>query len=294
VAVAIQPLAPEVLNKASSAYAAVQSRRRLHLLIGIMVFLGCTIAATRMAEIDLAKFATNAHRFSSYIARIFVLDNGQSVLTDMSEWFWGFKKWLKLIGETLVIAYVGTALGGMFAFLLCFLASNNLYISPWIQFITRRGLEFARTVPTIVFALTFVVAFGLGALPGVLAIAIHTAGALGKQFFEVIENIDSKPIEGVMATGASWSEMVRFAVMPQVSSSLVGYGLLRFEINVREAAVMGFVGAGGIGQVLLEAIRKFYYSDVSAILVLVIATVMVIDVVTGRIRHALIGQEARS
>ena len=126
---------------------------------------------------------------------------------------------------------------------------------------------------------------GLGPLPGVLALAIHTMGALGKLFSEVVENIDMKPVEGVTATGASWVQTVRFAVLPQVLSNFVSYGLLRFEINVRGAAVMGFVGAGGIGQDLLEAIRKFYYSDVSAILVLIIVTVAVIDLLTERIRH---------
>ena len=127
------------------------------------------------------------------------------------------------------------------------------------------------------FALLFVVAFGLGPMPGVLALAIHTMGALGKLFAEVVENIDMKPVEGATATGANLVSTIRFAVLPQVISNFASYALLRFEINVRGAAVMGFVGAGGIGQDLMEAIRKFYYSDVSAILLLIIVTVMVID-----------------
>ena len=143
------------------------------------------------------------------------------------------------------------------------------------------------------FALLFVVAFGLGPMPGVLALAIHTMGALGKLFAEVVENIDMKPVEGATATGASRVPTIRFAVLPQVMSNFASYALLRFEINVRGAAVMGFVGAGGIGQDLMEAIRKFYYSDVSAILLLIIATVMVIDLATERLRHALIGLEHR-
>ena len=130
----------------------------------------------------------------------------------------------------------------------------------------RRLLEFARTVPGIVFALIFVIAFGLGPMAGVLAIAIHSTGALGKLFSEIVENADMKPVEGVRSTGASWLSCMRFAVLPQVSAGYASYALLRFEINVREASVMGFVGAGGIGQELVVAIRKFYYSDVSAIL----------------------------
>ena len=146
-------------------------------------------------------------------------------------------------------------------------------------------------MPEIVFALIFVLAFGLGPLPGVLAIAIHTTGALGKQFAEVVENIDSKPVEGVAASGGNWIQIVRFGALPQVLSNFVSYALLRFEINVRGAAVMGFVGAGGIGQDLIEAVRKFYYTDVSAILLLIVVTVMMIDFLTERVRHRLLGLE---
>ncbi len=117
-----------------------------------------------------------------------------------------------------------------------------------------------RTVPDVVFALLFVIAFGLGPMVGVLAIAIHTTGALGKLFAEVVENIDMRPVDGLSASGASWVETVRFAVLPQVLSNFASYALLRFEINVRGAAVLGFVGAGGIGQEFLAAIRNFYYA----------------------------------
>ena len=163
-----------------------------------------------------------------------------------------------------------------------------------IRFVARRTLEFCRTVPEIVFALIFVFAFGLGPLPGVLAIAIHTLGALGKLYAEVAENIDLKPVEATVATGGSWFEAVRFGVVPQVLPNFTSYTLLRFEINVRSASILGFVGAGGIGKELLSSIRQFYYSDVSAILLMIIATVMVIDLLTERLRHYLIGRQALS
>jgi phosphonate transport system permease protein len=127
----------------------------------------------------------------------------------------------------------------------------------------------------------------------VLALAIHTMGALGKLFAEVVENIDMKPVEGAVATGAGRLTSIRFAVLPQVLSNFASYALLRFEINVRSAAVMGFVGAGGIGADLMVAIRKFYYTDVSAMLLLIIATVMIIDLATEWLRHRLIGLEQR-
>ena len=136
--------------------------------------------------------------------------------------------------------------------------------------------------------------FALGPMAGVLAIAIHSAGALGKLFSEIVENIDMKPVEGVRSTGASWLACMRFAVLPQVTAGYASYALLRFEINVREASVMGFVGAGGIGQELIVAIRKFYYSDVSAILITIILTVFLIDIGTGWLRGKLFGKDARA
>jgi phosphonate transport system permease protein len=98
-----------------------------------------------------------------------------------------------------------------------------------------------------------------------------------------------KPVHGVVATGANWVQKIRFAVLPQVMSNFASYALLRFEINVRGAAVLGFVGAGGIGETLISAIRKFYYADVSALLILIILTVVVIDSLTEKLRHQLIG-----
>jgi len=276
------------------AYAQAVALKRRQLWLGLLLLAVLVLLSGHVAEISFSKLYQQIGGFSSYIDRIFHLENGRPVISDPAEWFWGWKKWLALMGETLLMAYLGTLLGATAAFVLCFLASQNLTKSKGVVFFTRRLLEFCRTVPELVFALIFVVAFSLGPLPGILALAIHTAGALGKLFAEVVENIDMKPVDGVVATGGNWFHKIRFAVLPQVASNFASYALLRFEINVRGASVLGFVGAGGIGQTLLEVIRKFYYADVSALLVMIIATVMVIDAVTERIRHKLIGLEAKS
>lgn len=296
---ALPELPDERLAPLMAAYrrAALQKRFSTFLLIGALV--AAAVLSGWVVEIDLPKLFGNFGGFFSYFGRIFVFDSsvpdlsGQVVLRDVGEWFWGWRKWLLLLADTFLIAYVGTLLGSVGAFFLSFAAARTLMPNPWIRNGVRRWLEFCRTVPEIVFALMFVVAFGLGPLPGVLAIAIHTMGGNGKLFYEIVENIDMKPVEGALSTGATWSETVRFAVVPQVLSNFASYTLLRFEMNVRGASVMGFVGAGGIGQDLIEAIRKFYYTDVSAILVLLIATVVLIDLGTERLRHALIGREAR-
>ena len=292
-ATAVAHLPPSLIAHHLAAYDREQAAKRRASLFGLAILLVLILVASHVAEVDPAKFGGNIHQLTSYIGRIFYLDNGQFVLTDPAEWFWGWKKWLIHIGDTLLIAYLGTLLGAVAAFLACFAASSNLSPNSTTRFVARRVLEFCRTVPELVFALIFVVAFGLGPMPGVLAIAIHTFGALGKLFAEVVENIDMKPVDGAIATGASRWQVIRYAAVPQVLSNFASYGLLRFEINVRGASVMGFVGAGGIGQELIEAVRKFYYSDVSAILLLIIATVMVIDLVTERIRHRLIAGEQR-
>jgi phosphonate transport system permease protein len=149
----------------------------------------------------------------------------------------------------------------------------------------------ARTIPDLVYALIFVFSFGIGPLAGILAIAVHTMGGSGKLFAETVENIDMKPVEGLRATGANWLQMVRFAVLPQVLPNFTSFSLWRFEINVRTASVIGFVGAGGIGQELYTAIRMLYYEDISALLLLLVATVMLIDVGCEKMRHAMIGKE---
>jgi phosphonate transport system permease protein len=275
------------------AYEASVRSRRWHTLLILFCIAVALVLSSMSAEVSLPKLFDNIHRFPSYIIRLFHLENGRPVWTDVAEWFWGLPRWLRLLGETLLMAYVGTVLGTIGAFVLCFFAAANVAPSRWLRMVVRRFCELCRTVPELVFALVFVIAFGLGPLAGVLAVAIHTVGALGKLFAEVVENIDMKPVEGITAGGSSWPVAMRFGALPQTTSNFVSYALLRFEINVRSTAVMGFVGAGGIGQDLIEAIRKFYYSDVSAILVLIVITVSVIDTLTSHVRHRLIGLQEK-
>jgi phosphonate transport system permease protein len=291
-AVSILP-EPQLANLNEAYRAAVRRKRRRGLFAAALFLAALTLAAVG-SEVNLRTFFTHFGNFVSYFDRILTLDDHSRVWTNFGEWFWGWDKWLRLLGETILISYVGTLSGAVLAFALNFFAAENTSPAPWLRFTVRRTLEFARTVPGIVFALIFVIAFGLGPMAGVLAIAIHSTGALGKLFSEIVENADMKPVEGVRSTGASWLSCMRFAVLPQVSAGYVSYALLRFEINVREASVMGFVGAGGIGQELVVAIRKFYYSDVSAILITIIVTVFLIDIATGWLRARLFGKEARA
>ena len=145
-----------------------------------------------------------------------------------------------------------------------------------------------RAINEIVFALLFVVAVGLGPLAGVLALAVHNIGIVAKLFSEAVEAIDPRPVEGIRATGAGRLQEVIFGVVPQVMPLWSSYTLYRFETNVRSATVLGIVGAGGIGHSLYENIRSFHYSETAAIIIIVVLTVMLIDILSARIRKVLV------
>jgi phosphonate transport system permease protein len=275
-------------------YRAAVAAKRRQIFVGLAVLLLATTLSAIGAEVDPSTFWDKLGNFTSYFDRLLMLDNGQRVWTDPVYWYWGLHRWTVQLGQTLLMAYVGTLTGAAGAFCCCFLSGQNTMRHAGVRFVIRRFLEICRTVPDIVFALIFVVAFGLGPLPGVLALAVHTMGALGKLYSEVVENIDMRPVEGIAASGGNWFAQIRFGALPQVLSNFASYGLLRFEINVRGAAVLGFVGAGGIGEELIVAIRKFYYSDVSAMLLMLVVCVMLIDTFSERLRHRLLSLEGRA
>jgi len=267
-----------------------RSTRRYTTTFGL-VFLLAVVGSLYVSEVNVAHLAEGLPGLVAYIAGTLPTIRADSFAADVGEWYWGIGRWLSLLLDTILIAFLGTLFGTVSALALCFPAARNLTAQAWLYFVCRRFLEVARTVPDLVYALIFVYAFGLGPLPGVLAIAVHTTGALGKLFSEANENVDVGPIEGVRAAGANWFQMVRYAVVPQVLPNYASYTLLRFEINVRASSVVGFVGAGGIGQELYTVIRQFIYVDISAIVLLLILTVALIDVACEHLRHWLIGRE---
>ena len=266
-------------------------QKRFRTLIFFGVFFACLTAAVIVGEFNIITLIEGFPRTTEYIENLFPVLHWETLGADVSDWYWNLGKWLELLVETLLMAFFATLMGTVFAFLLSFPASSNLMTTYWIYFITRRFLEIARSVPDLVYALVFVFAWGLGPLAGILALAIHSMGASGKLFAEVNENIDPNPLEGVRAAGGNWVKTIRFAVVPQVLPAFVSYTLWRFEINVRTAAVLGFVGAGGIGYELYTNIRLSYYDDVGAILLIIVATVICVDLSCEEVRHRMIGKE---
>jgi phosphonate transport system permease protein len=213
---------------------------------------------------------------------------------DLGNWFWRWKIWLELLFETILIAFMATVLGVIGGFVLSFPASRNLAPNKWALWITRRYLEIARTVPELVWALIFVFCFSVGPMAGVLAIGLHATGALGKLYSEVNENIDMRPLEGVKAAGGSWFDQIRYGAVPQVLPNIISYTLLRFEINVRASSIIGYVGAGGLGQEFRIAMSFQEYTDLSALFVIIFVTVMIIDYGSEKLRHRVIGMEERT
>ena len=266
-------------------------KKRIHTLIFVAVFLVCLIGAVVAGEFSVVALIKGLPSTTAYIEKLLPTLRWDSLRADIFEWYWNIGKWLSLLAETLLMAFFATLLGTLSAFVLSFPASSNLAANHGIYFATRRFLEIARSVPDLVYALVFVFAWGLGPLAGILALSIHTMGASGKLFADVNENIDSNPLEGIRAAGGNWVEIIRFAVVPQVLPAFASYTLWRFEINVRTAAVLGFVGAGGIGYELYTNIRLNYYEDVSAILLIIVAAVVCVDMVCEEVRHRMIGKE---
>ena len=201
-----------------------------------------------------------------------------------------FRDWRIYLDEMLVtfhIAVWGTVLAILCA-VPCGLMSSENIVSPWIYQPMRRLMDACRAINEMVFAMLFIVAVGLGPFAGVLALWVHTTGTLAKLFAEAVEAIDPRPVEGVRATGANALEEIVYGVVPQVLPLWISYSLYRFEANVRSASVVGMVGAGGIGVVLYEVIRGFHYAETSALLLMIIAFVSIMDLASARIRRLTI------
>jgi phosphonate transport system permease protein len=193
--------------------------------------------------------------------------------------------------ETLNIAFVATILGALVATVLSLLASANLGAPGPVIWVTRRAMDIMRAFPELVIALFLIFLLGASPVPAMIAVAFHTSGALGKLFSEVNENIDRKPIEGLEAVGANWLQSLRFGVIPQVLPNYLSYFLLRLEINVRASAILGFVGAGGLGSELAEAIGwgQGRGDDIMALFTLLFLAIVAIDQVSSALRARLTG-----
>lgn len=198
-------------------------------------------------------------------------------------------KFFPALIETVNIAAVSTFIGAAIGLVLSLLSTRGLARWPRLIILFRRSMDIMRAVPEIVIALVLIFVLGGGPVPAMIAIAIHTAGALGKMFSEVAENADLKPVEGLESTGSTWIQRMWLGVLPQVAPNYLSYALLRFEINIRASAILGFVGAGGLGYELRNAMAwgPGRFDEAAAIFVLLFGTIVLVDVVSSKYRHQM-------
>ena len=205
-----------------------------------------------------------------------VLSEGWAHRANVPGLIWHF---IPSLIETINIAAVSTLLGGICAAVLAMLSTRGLAPFPRLIPVFRRMMDALRALPDVVIALVLIYVLGGGPIPAVMAISIHTTGALGKLFSEASENADLKPVEGLASTGARWGQRMWLGILPQVAPNWASYLLMRFEINVRASAILGFVGQGGIGADLKVAMQwgQGKYDEVVAIFLILFATIVVID-----------------
>ncbi len=198
-----------------------------------------------------------------------------------------WQSWLRPLLDTLAMSIAGTAVAIFFSLPLALCAAKNTTPHRIVYEAARALLALLRSVPEIIMGILFVAAVGFGALPGVLALGLHSVGMVGKFFAEAIEHVDHKPLEAARAAGATRFQVITHAVLPQVLPQLADVTIYRTEYHFRASAVLGIVGAGGIGFELMAALRLIKYDEVSAILLTILACVVVVDSIGGRLRQML-------
>ena len=267
-------------------YMAMVRRRRMYSGIIVVIFFALLAAGFNLAD------RRSAGSFWGGLSRVFdfpaeLIREAIEKAPAMPAHLW---RVLPALIETINIAAVSTLVGGLLAIVLSLLSTRGLARWPRLIGLFRRVMDVMRALPEIVIALVLIFVLGGGPVPAMIAIAFHTAGALGKLFSEVNENADLKPVEGLASVGASWMQRMWLGVLPQVAPNYLSYALLRFEINVRASAILGFVGAGGIGAELRVAISwgTGRYDAAAAIFILLFLTIVAIDQISSHYRNRLV------
>ncbi|MFY0682121.1 MAG: phosphonate ABC transporter, permease protein PhnE [Thalassovita sp.] len=278
--------APARLTNIQSAYMAQVGRKRLYSGIMMLVFVLLMVSGFNLAG------SRNGGSFWGGLRNFFdypndVISEAASKATEIPAHFVTF---FPALLETVNIAAVATLVGALFAILLSLLSTRGLARFPRLIPVFRRMMDLMRAVPEIVVALVLIFVLGGGPVPAMIAIAFHTAGALGKLFSEVNENASLKPLEGLESVGATWTQRMLLGVIPQVAPNWLSYALLRFEINIRASAILGFVGAGGLGYELKVAIQwgQGKFDEAAAMFILLFLTIVFFDQLSSHYRNRLV------
>jgi len=274
------------LSNSREAYLDMVRRKRMYGGILMVIFIAIMASGWMLADDrNAGGFWEGLHQVLEFPSE--VLSEAWEKRSLLPGVFWDH---IPALIETLNIAAVATLIGALMAVSLSLLATRGLARWPRLIPVFRRTMDGLRAIPEIVIALVLIYILGGGPVPAVIAIALHTGGALGKLFSEVAENADLKPVEGLASVGATWSQRMWLGVIPQVAPNWLSYALLRFEINVRASAILGFVGEGGIGHDLKLAMQwgQGRYDEVVAIFLLLFLAIVVIDRISDHYRHKLV------
>lgn len=269
-----------------AAYLRDVQRRRLYSGILLLVFVILLVSGFRLAD------ERNAGGFWDGLPMVFAFPS--EVIAEAIEKAANlpalFVKYFPSLLETVNIAAASTLLGALFATVLSLLATRGLARWPMLIPLFRRVMDMMRAIPEIVIALVLIYILGGGPVAAMIAIAFHTTGALGKLFSEVNENADLRPVEGLASVGANWTQRMWLGVVPQVAPNYLSYALMRFEINIRASAILGFVGSGGIGYDLKNAMSwgQGRFDEVAAIFLLLFVTIVVVDQISSTYRNKLV------
>jgi phosphonate transport system permease protein len=267
------------------AYMAMTRRKRVYSGILLAVFVALMVSGFRIADDRNAggfwNGWTNVLDFPAQVAA-----EAARNVAQLPGFMWEF---LPALIETVNIAAASTLLGALLAIVVSLLATRGLARWPRLIPVFRRMMDIMRAIPEIVIALILIFVLGGGPVPAMIAIAFHTVGALGKLFSEVNENASLNPVEGLHSVGANWPQRMLLGVMPQVAPNYLSYALLRFEINVRASAILGFVGSGGIGYELKNTITwgQGKFDEAAAIFILLFLTIVLFDQISSHYRDRL-------
>ena len=277
---------PGRLAAQTSAYVATTRRKQLYSGILLVIFVLMMMSGFHLAE------ERNAGDFLPGLSQFFdfpseVVSEGWANRANIPGYVAQF---FPSLVETVNIAAVSTLIGALVAMVLGLLSTRGLARWPRLIPVFRRLLDAMRAIPEIVIALLLIYILGGGPVPAMIAIAVHTAGALGKMFSEVAENADGKPVEGLTSVGATWTQKMWLGVIPQVAPDWFSYVLQRFEVNIRASAILGFVGSGGIGYDLKIAMQwgGGKYDQVVAIFLMLFLTIVLVDQISSRYRQKLV------
>ncbi|CAN7635546.1 phosphonate ABC transporter, permease protein PhnE [Rhizobium leguminosarum] len=290
------------------------AKRRFYTILGLVILIAAFVSSVRFAdESNAGHFFDRLPHLFDFLSWLIPKDwndvwralfdiacvndkGGEEFNFDRGRvYIWGafyIPEYFELMIVTINVALISTIVAFVFAVPLSFFAARNLTNSWPLRIVTKRLMEFLRAFPEIVIAGLFSAILSIGPVAAIIAITLHTIGALGKLFYEVAENIDMKPHEGMKAVGANWWERVRFAALPQVLPNFTSYALLRLEVNVRASTIIGAVGGGGIGEELKLSISRGFGAKTMALVLLLFVTIVAVDQFSAWLRRRLVGEHA--